>query len=280
MEYLFAQADALRIPLADDSVDLAFTSPPYLDARAYGDAGTHERGCGEWLGWMLQVVEECVRVCRGLVIINCAGVTRNWQYVPAPEGLLYKWYAAGGHCWRPCIWHRKSIPGSGGKQWYRADTEYLLAFTKCLKAVPWADPKANGKPPVYGPGGEMSHRTRAGHRINQGRRGKGQNNPYKPPNICNPGNLVHIGPVGGGNMGSSFASLNEAPFPQALPAYFIRSHCPPGGTVLDPFSGSGSTVAAALSLGRKGIGLDIRENQCALGNARIESDFNLTATNP
>lgn len=30
-----AQADALHLPLADQSVDLVMTSPPYADARLY-----------------------------------------------------------------------------------------------------------------------------------------------------------------------------------------------------------------------------------------------------
>ena len=32
----FAQADAIRLPLADDAVDLVMGSPPYMDARSYG----------------------------------------------------------------------------------------------------------------------------------------------------------------------------------------------------------------------------------------------------
>jgi hypothetical protein len=71
-------------------------------------------------------------------------------------------------------------------------------------------------------------------------------------------------------LGHDLAHENEAPYPVRLPEFFIRSHCPPGGIVLDPFSGSGTTVDAALRLGRRGIGLDIRISQARLAKERLE----------
>ena len=38
------QADALRLPLADDSVDLIVTSPPYFALRSYQDGDEHYDG--------------------------------------------------------------------------------------------------------------------------------------------------------------------------------------------------------------------------------------------
>lgn len=71
-------------------------------------------------------------------------------------------------------------------------------------------------------------------------------------------------------MGSSLAHENEAPFPESLADFFIRSFCPPGGIVMDPFSGSGTTAAAAIKSGRNYIAMDIRESQVDLTNRRCE----------
>lgn len=48
-----------------------------------------------------------------------------------------------------------------------------------------------------------------------------------------------------------------ATFPIDLPQRCIKAGCKPGGVVLDPFSGSGTTGAAARSLARRYVGIDI-----------------------
>lgn len=83
------------------------------------------------------------------------------------------------------------------------------------------------------------------------------------------GNIVHC-KVGGGQMGSPLAHLNEAPFPTSFCEFFIRSFCPPGGVVLDPFCGSGTTIKVALCCNRKAIGIDIRDSQIDLTARRLK----------
>jgi len=65
-------------------------------------------------------------------------------------------------------------------------------------------------------------------------------------------------------MGHKLCHENDAPFPEALAEWFIRSFCPPGGTVLDPFVGSGTTAAVALMHGRNAIGIDVRQDRMNL----------------
>lgn len=91
---------------------------------------------------------------------------------------------------------------------------------------------------------------------------------YSVPVLANPGNVIEC-IVGGGVMGSKLCHENEAPFPEDLAEFFIRSFCPPDGTVLDPFCGSGTTLAVAEKWGRKFIGIDVRQSQVELSTRRV-----------
>ena len=97
---------------------------------------------------------------------------------------------------------------------------------------------------------------------------------YLPPALANPGNVISCS-VGGGQMGSPLSHANEAPFPEALAEFFIRSFCPPGGLCLDPFAGSGTTLAVAVRWGRRALGYDLRASQVALSRRRLEGERTL-----
>ena len=72
-------------------------------------------------------------------------------------------------------------------------------------------------------------------------------------------------------MGHAIAHHNEAPFPLDLPAFFVKSFCPPNGVVCDPFVGSGTTAHAAIENGRRFVGCDIRKSQVELTMRRIKT---------
>lgn len=56
--------------------------------------------------------------------------------------------------------------------------------------------------------------------------------------------------------------LDTAPFPDELVARCLSIGCPPGGLVLDPFAGSGTTLAVALEQGYSTIGIDLSDELC------------------
>ncbi len=56
---------------------------------------------------------------------------------------------------------------------------------------------------------------------------------------------------------SNNASAHWAPFPAEIPRRCILASSNPGDLVLDPYCGSGTTLAEAVRLGRRAVGVDI-----------------------
>lgn len=258
MSIAFRSRDARATGLKPKIVDMTIGSPPYLDARRYGRDDI-ARGLHEWVDdLMLPATVEALRVTRGPVFWVVAGVTKDNEYQPGPEVLMARAAEAGIRQLRPCVWHKNGLPGSGGRQWFRNDWEYVVAF-KGEGPMPWADPLAMGMPPKYHRGGNMRNRDRNDKRCDR---------TAPMPNLANPGNVIRV-TVGGGHLGHPLAHENEAPFPEGLVEFFLCSFCPPGGTVLDPFCGSGTTLAVARRLGLNGIGIDLRPEQVDLAKRRV-----------
>lgn len=65
-------------------------------------------------------------------------------------------------------------------------------------------------------------------------------------------------------------ALHPTEKPTGILDPLIAYSCPPGGTVLDPFAGSGSTLDAARSSGRRAIGIEASEQYCEVIARRIE----------
>jgi len=149
-----------------DSVDLVFGSPPYEDARTYG-IDFKLKGQA-WVDWMVAVYIESLRVCKGLVAYVVEGKTRKFSYSGTPLLLAADLLRAGVTLRKPPAFHRSGIPGSGGPDWLRNDYEFIICATNGGR-LPWSDSCVMGHPPIYSPGGQMSHRTRAGDRVNEKR---------------------------------------------------------------------------------------------------------------
>ena len=69
-----------------------------------------------------------------------------------------------------------------------------------------------------------------------------------------------------------FPEAHFATFPPELPELCIKAGCRPGGTVLDPFSGAGTTALVADRLQRHAIGIELNPTYAAMSERRIASD--------
>lgn len=239
------------------SVDLVFTSPPYEAARTYG-IEFKLRG-EEWVEWAKARYLECLRVSKGLVAWVVEGQTRDYRYSATPALLMADLHRAGVHLRKPPIYLRGGIPGSGGPDWLKNRWEWIVCATNGGK-LPWSDNTACGHPPV------MRSGSYAGGRYPDGTK---KHRVYTPPALANPGNVIDCGAGGSGGFGNRLAFENEAPFPEQLAEFFVKSFCPPGGIVLDPFCGSGTTLAAAVKNGRNALGYDLRHSQIELTRRRL-----------
>lgn len=256
-EWKFMLGDCANIPLEDDSVDLVFCSPPYESQRSYSDLEFNLSG-DEYVQWAADCFMECLRVCRGVVAWVVEGVTSDFEYSYTPFLIGAEIQKRGAKLRKPVVFQRNGIPGTGGPDWLRNDWEPIICATKKGR-LEWSDNTAMGSPP------KQNKPRKATNRMKDGTR---KNTTYNDPDVCNPGNIIK-GLVGCGGLGWKDSHENEAPFPEWLAEFWVRSFCKPGGTVLDPFSGSGTTVAMAVKNGRNGIGIDARESQIWLAETRL-----------
>jgi DNA modification methylase len=80
----------------------------------------------------------------------------------------------------------------------------------------------------------------------------------------NPGDIFWINP-------KPFKEAHFATFPEELPEWIIKCACPQGGTVFDPFMGSGTVAAVALKNNRKWLGIEINPEYVKIIKKRLDS---------
>jgi site-specific DNA-methyltransferase (cytosine-N4-specific) len=109
------------------------------------------------------------------------------------------------------------------------------------------------RPPKYGPHARQIIAARR-YGTDRGRRAH--------PNGRNPGDVWSI-PT------RPYRGPHFAAYPLELPTRCIQAGCKPGGTVLDPFCGTGTTGIAALALGRQFTGIELNPAFAALAADRL-----------
>lgn len=220
--------------MAEESVDMVFTDPPYGSNQNEGDLNAH------------------LRKRKGL---PPAAIANDG---PEEADALVRWlFAASYRVLKPggvlcCCCH-----GSGTKtsQQYARWTTWLASVLDFEGAIVWDK----------GPMG-LGWRYRRSYELvlvaaKPGARVAWHDTTKRVENVIRPGQY---------GIRRTRKRVHPTEKPRALVEHFVQLHTAPGEVVLDPFAGSGSTLAACVGTGRRGIGVELDERWLAGARERIE----------
>ena len=245
---LLGDAREVLRTLADQSVDCTVTSPPYYSGRRHVGDTVHEIGSErtveEYVEALASVGRELYRVTRptGSYWLNLDDKCERNEWLGIPWRVAFAMREIGWKVRNEVIWHKPKHVPNAAKDRLTPAHELLFHFVKSKDAYYDMDAIRNSSlPPVLGKGGVV--------KTPRGR---------VPTDVW----TMQV-------EDSGFPENQYAVFPEALVELPIRATCPRGGTVLDPFVGSGTTAVVALRLGRKAIGIDASADYLEFTKKRI-----------
>jgi DNA modification methylase len=266
--------------LADSSVDLVVTSPPFalVTRKEYGNVESKD-----YLRWFIPFALEIRRILKpdGSFVVHIGG---SWQRgLPVRDLYHFKllivlceklgFYLAQEFYW----WNPAKLPAPA--EWVSVRRIRAKDAVDCvwwLSPTPW--PKADNRRVLQPYSKRMLEVLEKG-RTDMGRRPSGHvvRDKYDRDNEgAIPPNLLAIP-----NTESNSAYFrycrehgikpHPARYPEGLPEFFIRMLTDLGDLVVDPFAGSCTTGAVAERLGRRWICYEIREEYLRGAIGRFES---------
>jgi len=235
--------------LPENSIPLTLTSPPYAERRNGSYPGIPEAEYSAFtLDWMGKLWDKLTPDGSVLIVIDPHvknGVVAD--YVLRTQVALRD---AGWKQHISLIWHKHDRAPLGRRDWLRHAYEQVLWFSKSER--PYCDAWACGTPsksigsPKYG----------------HSKWSNGQN-----PRRTGTARATDVISIPAGATEKNVG--HPAMFPVRLAEHLIKTFCPDGDTVLDPFAGSGSTLLAAKRLGRQFYGFDIMPQYVDMAQERL-----------
>jgi DNA modification methylase len=226
----------------DEAVDCCVTSPPYLwqmDICADEQIG-QEESVEHYIAKLVKVFDEVRRTLRrtGTLWINIADTFRNGESLLVPQRLALALTCRGWKL-RGEIIVEKSNPAPYRHEGRLSPThETLLVFA--LNVPHYFDLDCL----------QLEFKHSQGWGLTQ-------------PNAPVRGTVWRVPPVRHEDGG------HPAPMPLELARHCVSIGCPPGGTVLDPFAGIGTTLVAAVENYRHAVGIDLSPYYLSLARQRL-----------
>lgn len=190
------------------------------------------------------------RPASGLPVKNLIGMPWQVAFALQADGWIVR---------NAAVWHKPNATGTPVADQLACRYEWLFLLTR--KQRYFFDLDAIRVPYA----GDRSLSRRAHH---AGRKPHTARGSWPPP-------IPEGHPVPGRNPGDVWTIAargdpqHPAAFPITLPLRAITAGCPPCGVVLDPFTGSGTTLLAARQLGRRAIGMDLDRRSCEITARRL-----------
>jgi len=285
----------------DESIDCVVTSPPYWALRDYeveGQIGLEEIFT-EYISRLLNIFREVYRILKpqGTLWLNIADTyygnrkTGYFSYPSkclcmVPERLAIAMIEDGWILRNKIIWYKTNGIPESVKDRFTKSYEYIYFFTKSeryyfkqqfepvkessIKRLQRAysntskyavfDRKQNPLRGMYKRLGNVKCFDGGDHLV-------APFNPLKGRNKRD----VWVLPTAQFSAKKYGMDIDHfAVFPEEIPRICIDAGCPPGGAVLDPFMGSGTTAVVAMRMSRKWIGIELNPNYCELIVKRVK----------
>jgi DNA modification methylase len=234
------KAEDVERLMAGANIDILFTSPPYSDQRSYD--GNSDLSPEKLSAFITQSQPYADLVCVNLGMKRDRGVVvRYWDhYISSAESC-----GLGLLSWN--VWDRSGFGYTIGQAtaMFTIDHEFVFVFGRESRTLNKTVPNKT-----------------AGRKTEGTRR---QEDGSTTPAESTTSKLRQLGTVFRCDVVKSRdKELDKHPamFPVAFPAAYIAACCSDGGSVYEPFCGSGTTLIAAEQLGRKCYGMEISPQYC------------------
>lgn len=232
--------DALETQaIEDNSIDLIVTSPPYNVGIEY-DSNEDELSYEDYLHFSKKWFSRCLDWLKpdGRFCLNIPLDINKGGQRPVGPDLITLAISVGFQYHAVIIWNEGNISKrTAWGSWMRASAPYVIAPVELIAVLYKERWKKTG--------------------------GSGESDMSKEE-FMEWTNGVWTFP------GESKKRIGHpAPFPVELPRRCVKLFSFVGDTVLDPFMGSGTTLVAAVTNNRLGVGIEIDEGYCALAEARV-----------